>query len=47
MSSEFIEIERKFLLNSFPTDLPLKVEYQAQREKRRGYGVLPRNQVQR
>lgn len=28
MSSEFIEIERKFLLNAFPTDLPLKVEYQ-------------------
>lgn len=25
---EFTEIERKFLLNSFPTDLPLKEEFQ-------------------
>lgn len=28
MADQFTEIERKFLLNSFPTDLPLIVEYQ-------------------
>ena len=27
-SDQFIEIERKFLLSSFPTDLPLKEEFQ-------------------
>lgn len=28
MQSNFMEIERKFLINSFPTDLPLKEEFQ-------------------
>lgn len=28
MSNQFTEIERKFLLDSFPTDLPLKEEFQ-------------------
>ena len=28
MQDKFIEIERKFLLNSFPTNLPLKEEFQ-------------------
>ncbi len=28
MPNQFTEIERKFLLNSFPTDLPLKEEFQ-------------------
>lgn len=28
MPNQFIEIERKFLLDSFPTDLPLKEEFQ-------------------